>query len=160
MSRWTQNDIDQIAIAVAFSVAIGFLSGLLTFVVRAFSVGLPMSSFLPAMVGMGIGLALSPFTAAAFFRKRAMKAALWIAVPTAGAALACGVISSGLGVISSLLVFVVSLSLVRWRMADDPRRWVAWACRGCGYDLRGSVGDVCPECGARVVGVDGSKPPG
>ncbi len=22
-----------------------------------------------------------------------------------------------------------------------------WACKGCGYDLRGTVGGVCPECG-------------
>lgn len=26
------------------------------------------------------------------------------------------------------------------------------ACKECGYDLRGSVSGVCPECGASVAG--------
>lgn len=38
-----------------------------------------------------------------------------------------------------------------------PAGWMWWkhvrrplhACEACGYDLRGVVGEVCPECGAR-----------
>ncbi len=32
---------------------------------------------------------------------------------------------------------------IRSRRAQPP----AWACLGCGYDLRGSPGGLCPECG-------------
>ncbi len=35
------------------------------------------------------------------------------------------------------------------------RRWrrkPPWACRKCGYDLRGLTGDVCPECGRSMAG--------
>lgn len=41
-----------------------------------------------------------------------------------------------------------------WR----ARRGPAWACRRCGYDLRGITGGVCPECGGEGEATKGEKP--
>jgi hypothetical protein len=42
---------------------------------------------------------------------------------------------------------------VRWLLMDDVREFLAdrdAACPRCGYNLRGSAGTACPECGRRV----------
>lgn len=53
-----------------------------------------------------------------------------------------------------MLVYVVGVNavlcsmLMWWGVRARRRAWPAHVCRGCGYDLRGIPGDVCPECGA------------
>jgi DNA-directed RNA polymerase subunit RPC12/RpoP len=37
------------------------------------------------------------------------------------------------------------------------RRRPEWACAACGYDLRASPGDLCPECGQRRMGKDSPR---
>jgi hypothetical protein len=39
----------------------------------------------------------------------------------------------------------LSVLMYRWGMTRDP---LVGRCDECGYDLRGSAGGVCPECGA------------
>jgi len=39
---------------------------------------------------------------------------------------------------------------VRW--ARRRLAWKEWQCKGCGYDLRGLAGGVCPECGRAAGG--------
>jgi hypothetical protein len=58
------------------------------------------------------------------------------------------------------VVFAIASGLVMWGLLsgiayvadlifDGQRGFIrAWHCRACGYDLRGSVGEFCPECGA------------
>ena len=39
-----------------------------------------------------------------------------------------------------------------------PRRSLEGHCAKCGYDLVGTTGDVCPECGTVTTGSDASQP--
>lgn len=41
----------------------------------------------------------------------------------------------------------VATALLTWAIRDRMRPAPAWACQACGYDLRGSQGGWCPECG-------------
>lgn len=42
------------------------------------------------------------------------------------------------------------LALLLWWSVRARRRWPPpWACRFCGYDLRGCESELCPECGAK-----------
>lgn len=67
------------------------------------------------------------------------------------------------GVLPCWLVAIclTSVALPIWRRIR--REWEAWQetsagrCAGCGYDLRGNVSGVCPECG-RQVGPELSTP--
>lgn len=36
----------------------------------------------------------------------------------------------------------------------QPRRFLGHECESCGYDMRGSVTDICPECGSEHAGSD------
>jgi hypothetical protein len=45
------------------------------------------------------------------------------------------------------VVFVAALALAAWRVPQNKREPHCWA---CGYDLRGTAGAVCSECGAPV----------
>jgi hypothetical protein len=47
--------------------------------------------------------------------------------------------------VSVASAFVLSL-LTRY-VLEDAQSPTAWTCRECGYDLRGSRGPLCPECG-------------
>lgn len=47
---------------------------------------------------------------------------------------------------------VCVLSVLYGAMYQAPELPDAPACQGCGYDLRGNVSGVCPECGAAVGG--------
>ena len=53
------------------------------------------------------------------------------------------------GVAQIPLFYVVAVSAVfpvlSWRARRRHR--AAWQCKACGYDLRGSAGSPCPECG-------------
>lgn len=52
-------------------------------------------------------------------------------------------------VLGPLAMLVGAVPIVRslWRGCVEARRAGAGLCPGCGYDLRGSVGAMCPECG-------------
>lgn len=64
----------------------------------------------------------------------------------------------------AMLAFVLPglLLMLTAVLGVAPRRIrLAYACTSCGYDLRGSDGDVCPECGApHSQPVDGLTPTG
>ena len=51
------------------------------------------------------------------------------------------------------------LPVVRVRRWFARRRWVATACRRCGYDLQASPVGRCPECGAVAADVSRRRPP-
>lgn len=63
-----------------------------------------------------------------------------------------------------MLVYVVGVNavlcsmLMWWGVRARRRVWPAHVCRGCGYDLRGIPGDVCPECGQLISAPAGTCP--
>ena len=59
----------------------------------------------------------------------------------------------GWGVIGILM----GTALFAQAMLHRPRR--AGACGSCGYDLRGNVSGVCPECGSNVVAENSKSTP-
>lgn len=46
------------------------------------------------------------------------------------------------------LAATAAAGIAAWLRARRPP---PWACKACGYDLRGSAGGSCPECGKAVV---------
>lgn len=92
--------------------------------------------------------------------------------------------ADGLGVVATLLllpVCVLAISMVvplavavarlpacwlgRWLHAELLTRAIAAAngegsCLACGYDLRGTVGRACPECGGHWIDLTRDPPPG
>jgi hypothetical protein len=51
--------------------------------------------------------------------------------------------------IAALGIPISIFYIARWRHRPP------WACRDCGYDLRGSRGDECPECGRQRHDITG-----
>ena len=48
----------------------------------------------------------------------------------------------------------ILIPLYVWAIRQRRMQRPAWMCAACGYDLRGSRGNTCPECGhARPMGV-------
>ena len=80
---------------------------------------------------------------------------LWFVA--AGGFLLIGIITGGLGPVA---VFVAALSVVWlpfWYWFERPAelrraRKANGQCLRCGYDLKGNVSGVCPECGTDRVG--------
>ena len=60
-----------------------------------------------------------------------------------------GVMSGVSGVAAGLVRHVTSVIVAI--VFGIPKRPLGCACRGCGYDLRGNVSMVCPECGRAVT---------
>ena len=54
-----------------------------------------------------------------------------------------------------LLLYVPALRSDRKRLRDGITRYIIGGrlpvCAQCDYDLRGTTGDTCPECGSVVV---------
>ena len=49
------------------------------------------------------------------------------------------------------LLFFAIAGPAAWLWRRDRRQFTALRCPGCGYDLAGVSGGVCPECGAGLV---------
>jgi hypothetical protein len=47
-----------------------------------------------------------------------------------------------------VLLILAVIAFIRWRIRPGH-------CRGCGYDLRGTPGPVCPECGRPALVLQG-----
>lgn len=47
----------------------------------------------------------------------------------------------------ALLCALVWGGLTGWRRADPRNEYTLLQCSECGYSIRGSSGDTCPECG-------------
>lgn len=46
----------------------------------------------------------------------------------------------------------VALLVVSWRLRVRQAPPMAFACRTCGYNVRGNLSGICPECGLRIEG--------
>lgn len=88
-----------------------------------------------------------------FYSYKNTGGAMWLvpSIETSGAVIATGPWSKTV-VIMPLWMFAVALGCVgvAGTIKCRPPR-MPWACRKCGYDLRGTPGvERCPECGAEV----------
>lgn len=68
-------------------------------------------------------------------------------------------LSSGQSLAYTIGVNLVMCSMLAWWGVKARRRmWPEYMCQGCGYDLRGILADVCPECGKSINAQAGTCP--
>jgi hypothetical protein len=76
-----------------------------------------------------------------------------------------GLVAGGWSILLGLTVAVIAIPVAvigafsSYRQTLETERHKVGLCPRCGYDLRGSVGARCPECGARIRAPGRSKVP-
>ena len=155
-------------ICVSLSVVFGFV-GIVRFslVVADMLAGLPVINWRALLPGLGPPLALLVLSAAGFallFRVLAPRSVAARAVETADAPLAVCTMLGGLAGVGASAALVLIWDLPHWSglpvalafilaggalgiIRQKPPRVDFTRCLECGYDLRGSPGPRCPECG-------------
>lgn len=108
--------------------------------------------FIACVAGAVVGFACSPVLTLVTTSRDAGVGVLLVTLVTGGAGVLAGSLGRAYdgmwwGVLATILVYVAVC--VGWRMWSGTGAWTPSMrlCRGCGYDLVGLTGPVCPECG-------------
>jgi hypothetical protein len=115
---------------------------------------------IPVPVGAIVGLLCSPVVLLCLYRKPLRWAVPIVYLPSLGAVVGYALVTPllfggepGLYLSSAGVAVVAILTfafLVRALLPDNVRK--ARRCPTCGYDLRGSAGPACSECGSAIRG--------
>jgi hypothetical protein len=120
---------------------------------------------LAAFIGCGLGLvtgaATAGFVAPLIERKHLGWATLLVFVPSLAASLAW--VTLGRGFLAAELAAVpcataaIVMSIVAKFAMPNVRPPPDWICCECGYDLRGTPSETCPECGTKPMRTVGDE---
>ncbi len=135
--------------AGAWTAAVGAAAASVSFAIRLPADDFVLSECLGLMavahaMGLAAGAAGSVVTAYFLRRTRLDRSLRLVFIPTAIVGVLGCAFAPPVGVVFAGITMVGMSMLARERWPLFER----WCCEKCGYDLRASVGEVCPECGA------------
>lgn len=110
------------------------------------------------VAGLIVALASSPITAMCLWRKQSSGATKAVFVPTLVVALLLAIFLPGVGALFCIAFYVAACIVAGLVL---PNVWPPRAphvCVECGYDLRGLLRRVCPECGRAFGSISGPTP--